>query len=113
MMKRSGCRQPEAKGQLAEVQRKRDGPEVERQRLMGWLEGEAADEQTRARLDEVLRRVRTRMGRLSDDERYEVVHAVIRDVRVDNQGGLKSPLTSLKAKIAQEAPLVVVLTSSS
>jgi hypothetical protein len=53
------------------------------------------------------------MGRLSDDERFEVVHAVIRDVRVDNQGGLKSPLTSLKAKIAQEAPLVVVLTSSS
>ena len=88
-MKRSGCRQPEAKGQLAEVQRKRDGPEVERQRLMGWLEGEAADEQTRARLDEVLRRVRTRMGRLSDDERYEVVHAVIRDVRVDNQGGVE------------------------
>ena len=34
----------------------------------------------------MLRRVRTRMGRLSDGERFEVVHAVIRDVRVDNQG---------------------------
>jgi hypothetical protein len=26
------------------------------------------------------------MGRLSEDERFEVVHAVIRDVRVDNHG---------------------------
>jgi hypothetical protein len=29
------------------------------------------------------------MGRLSEDERFEVVHAVIRDVRVDNQGGVE------------------------
>ena len=52
----------EAKGQLAEAQRKRDGLEAERRRLAGWLEGEAADEQTRARLDEMFRRVRSRMG---------------------------------------------------
>src|SRR5215471_15449208 len=33
--------------------------------------------------------VRTWMGRLSEAERFEVVHAVIRDVRVDNQGGVE------------------------
>jgi hypothetical protein len=79
----------EAKGQLAEAQRKRDGLEAERRRLAGWLEGEAADEQTRVQLDKMLRRVRTRMGRLSEDERFEVVHAVIRDVRVDNHGAVE------------------------
>jgi site-specific DNA recombinase len=79
----------EAKAQLAAAQRKREGLEAERQRLTVWLEGEAADERTRTRLDHVLRRVRNRMDQLTPDERFEVVHTVIRDVRLDNAGAVE------------------------
>jgi site-specific DNA recombinase len=103
----------DVKRQLDEIQRKREGLEAERRRLAGWLEGEAADERTRARLDEVFRRVRTRMGRLSDNERFEVVHAVIRDVRVDNQGGVEITSYLPEGKNRSGGPSGWVLTSSS
>jgi hypothetical protein len=53
------------------------------------------------------------MGRLSEAEPFEVVRAVIRDVRVDNQGGVEITSYLPEGKIAQEAPPVVVLTNSS
>jgi DNA invertase Pin-like site-specific DNA recombinase len=91
----------DGKRQLQEIQRKGCGLESERRRLEVWLVGEAADEQTRTRLDEMLRRVRTRMDHLTSDERYDVVHAVVRDIRVDNHGGVE--LTSY-LPVRQERP---------
>ena len=57
------------------------------------------------RLDDMLRRVRTRMGRLSDDERFEVVHAVIRDVRVDNHGAVENHLLPPRRQKSLRRPL--------
>ena len=56
--------------------------------------------------------MRTRLGRLADGARFEVVHAVIRDVRVDNQGEAEITSYLPEGKNRLGGPLVVVLTSS-
>lgn len=80
-------RPDEAKTQLAELDRKREQLENERDTLEARLSTHTATEVQTERLDGVLVRLGRRLTRLTNEERFQVLHAFIRRVMVHPDGG--------------------------
>ncbi len=67
----------ETKAQLAAAERKRQSLSEERTRLLERLGTQTVDEKQVVRLEQVLERVRDRLDRLTDAERFDAIHAVV------------------------------------
>lgn len=79
----------EAKGHLAEIDRKRTALEDERSVLASRLAVGTASEEQATRLEAILDRVGRRLRRLAFTERFQVVHAFVERVIVHTTGAVE------------------------
>lgn len=105
---------PEVAAQLSRIERKAERLRGEQATLEGRVSGMSVQEEEAARLARLVRRVAHRLTSLSDGERFEIIHAVVRRIVVMANGTVDLEMLvkpSSQPKRYREATYSLVLPS--